>query len=99
MEITPIGDSALIVHVRDQFEDAPDETLSQGLGVASCPERTNIPGIIQLAPAYTTVAVFFDPLAVAQASRGPDRIYNWLADRIRAVVAPGTDGGRRCQTQ
>lgn len=99
MEITPIGDSALIVHVRDQFEDAPDETLSQVLGVASCLERTNIPGIIELAPAYTTVAVFFDPLAVAKAGGGPDRIHNWLADRIRAAVAPGTDCGRRAKTR
>jgi inhibitor of KinA len=99
MQITPIGDSALIVHIRDQFEDAPDETLNQVLSVASCLERTNIPGIIELAPAYTTVAVFFDPLAVAQAGRGPDRIYNWLADRIRAAIAAGTDDGRRAKTK
>ena len=31
MEIVPLGDSALIVRVREQFEDAPDETLNEVL--------------------------------------------------------------------
>ena len=29
MEIIPLGDSALIVRVREQFEDAPEETLGR----------------------------------------------------------------------
>ena len=29
MQITALGDSALIVRVRDQFEDAPEETLNE----------------------------------------------------------------------
>ena len=29
MEIIPLGDSAVIVRVRERFEDAPEETLEQ----------------------------------------------------------------------
>lgn len=98
MEITPIGDSALIVRIRDQFEDAPHETLSRVLRVVCCLEKANIPGIVELAPAYTTVAVFFDPVAVAHAGSGAGGIHNWLADRIRAALAADTHHGRHAKT-
>ena len=31
MDIIPLGDSALIVRVREQFNDAPEETLNEVL--------------------------------------------------------------------
>jgi inhibitor of KinA len=64
MEIAPLGDSALIVRVRNQFEDAPEQTLKEVLRAFRRIEDARIPGVIELAPAYTTVAVFFDPLRV-----------------------------------
>jgi inhibitor of KinA len=95
MDIAPIGDSALIVRVRDQFEDAPEETLSEVLRIFRRLEAAAIPGITELAPAYTTVAVFFDPLAVADAGGEPDRIFDWLADRIRAALSSVTGISKR----
>ena len=67
MEIIPLGDSALIVRVREQFEDAPDETLDEVLRVFQLLQRAAIPGVIELAPAYTSVAVFFNPIAILKA--------------------------------
>ena len=64
MEITPLGDSALIVRVRDRFEDAPEKTLNEVLDVFRRLENASIPGVIELAAAYTTVVVFFDPIRV-----------------------------------
>ena len=64
MEIIPLGDSALIVRVREQFADAPDETLDEVLRVFQLLQRAAIPGVIELAPAYISVAVFFDPVAI-----------------------------------
>jgi allophanate hydrolase subunit 1 len=52
MEITWVGDSALIVRVRDRFEDAPEETLKEVLNVLRRLEDAQVPGIIELAPAY-----------------------------------------------
>ena len=64
MKIIPLGDSALIVRVREQFEDAPEETLDEVLRVFHLLQRAAIPGVIELAPAYTSVAVFFDPVVI-----------------------------------
>jgi inhibitor of KinA len=95
MEIIPLGDSALIVRVREQFEDAPEETLDEVLRVFQLLQRAAIPGVIELAPAYTSVAVFFDPIRVAKSSGTPEEVFDWLATRIRKTVAGVGDPGRR----
>jgi len=87
MEITPLGDSALIVRVRDQFADAPEQTLNEVLGTLRRIEDARIPGVIELAPAYTTIAVFYDPMRVVGAGAKPKGVFDWLAKRIREVVS------------
>jgi inhibitor of KinA len=91
MEITPLGDSALIVRVAENFEDAPDETLSAVLAVQRRLEDAQLPGVIEFAPAYTTVAVFFDSMRVAKAGAEPDRLFDWLAERIREALSDARD--------
>ncbi len=80
MEIIPLGDSALIVRVRDQFEDAPEETLDEVLQTFQQLRSAAIPGVIEVAPAYTTVAFFFDPIAVAKSSGTPGRSVRLVGD-------------------
>ena len=89
MEIVPLGDSALIVRVRDQFEDAPEETLDEVLRTFQRIRNAAIPGVIELAPAYTSVSVFFDPITVTKAIEAPDKLFDWVVKRIRAAVAAG----------
>jgi inhibitor of KinA len=86
MEIIPIGDSALIVCVREQYEDAPEETLDEVLRAVQLLERAGIPGIIELAPAYTSVAVFFDPIAITKSKVAPDGILDWLTKKIQRAL-------------
>jgi inhibitor of KinA len=86
MEIIPLGDSALVVRVREQFEDAPEQTLDEVLRVFQLLQRAAIPGVIELAPAYTSVAVFFDPLAVLKANGAANGVFDWLAPRIRSAI-------------
>jgi len=87
MEIVPLGDSALIVRVRNRFDDKPEETLDKVLLVFRQLQAASIPGVIELVPAYTSVAVFFDPVTVAKATETSDKLFDWLATRIRAAVA------------
>src|SRR5215470_995567 len=94
MEIILLGDSALIVRVRDQFEDAPEETLDQVLHALHRLREAEIPGIIELAPAYTSVAVFFDPITVAKSSGTQGEVFDWLTTQIRQVIN-GARGRRR----
>jgi inhibitor of KinA len=95
MEIIPLGDSALIVRVRDRFDDAPEKTLDAVLCALQKLQSVMIPGVIELAPAYTSVAVFFDPIAVAKAAEPSHEVFDWLAARVRAAVAVAADRGRR----
>jgi inhibitor of KinA len=94
MEILPLGDSALIVRVRERFDDAPEETLDVVLRALQQLRTAAIPGVIELAPAYTSVAVFFDPITVAKATETSHEVFDWLATRIRAAVAGVADPGK-----
>ena len=96
MEIIPLGDSAVIGRVRERFEDAPEETLEQILHTLNRLREAVIPGVVELAPAYTTVAVFFDLIVVAKASGRPDEMFDWLTTQIREVV-DGARGRRRAR--
>jgi inhibitor of KinA len=82
MEITPLGDSALIVRIRDQFQDAPAQTLDEVLAAMHRIERAQIPGIIELAPAYTTVAVYFDPIRLIDSGADPGGVVDWLTKKL-----------------
>ena len=95
MEIIPLGDSALIVRVREQFEDAPEETLDEVLRAFHLLQRAAIPGVIELAPAYTSVGVFFDPVAVVKANSAANEFFDSLATRIRSAVTSGRRNRRK----
>ena len=90
MEILPVGDSALIVRVREQFEDAPEDTLGEVIRLFRLLQRAAIPGVIELAPAYTSVAVFFDPVAVLKSNSQGNGVFEELATRIRSAIAGGS---------
>jgi inhibitor of KinA len=94
MEIIPLGDSTLIVRLRERFEDAPEQTLDTVLRALQQLRNAAIPGVIELAPAYTSVAIFFDPSTVAKETETPDKIFDSLATRIRAAVAGVAGPGR-----
>ena len=95
MDIIPLGDSALIVRVREQFADAPEETLDEVLRVFQLLQRAAIPGVIELAPAYTSVAVFFDPVAVLESKSKANRLSDELATRIRDAIGRASRRHRR----
>jgi len=95
MEIIPLGDSALILRVRERFDDAPEQTLDTVLRALQQLQSAAIPGVIELAPAYTSIAVFFDPIVVAKATETPGDLFDRSVERIRAAVAAGADRGKR----
>ena len=90
MEIVPVGDSALVVRVREQFADAPDETLDEVLRVFESLQRADIPGVIELAPSYTSVAVFFDPVAILKSNGVANGVFDELAKQIRTAIIPAS---------
>jgi inhibitor of KinA len=59
MRIEPLGDSALLVRVVEEFD--PKKSLDAVLRAAATLERAAIPGVVELLSAYTTIGVFLDP--------------------------------------
>jgi inhibitor of KinA len=59
MRIEPLGDSALLVRVAEAF--AATDTLEAVARAARQLELAQIPGVIELVPAYTTIGVFLEP--------------------------------------
>src|SRR5438874_559844 len=89
MNITPLGDSALVLRVRESFDDTPDETMDQVLGYYDFLRRADLPGVYEVAPAYTTVALFYDPARVVAAGADPDGVFEWVAARVQTEIANG----------
>jgi inhibitor of KinA len=91
VEITPLGDSALLVRVCDRFENDPSQALDRVLDVLRRLNSAHIPGVVEFAPAYTTVAVFYDPVHVIAASGQHVAAEEWLAGRIRSALSGEID--------
>jgi inhibitor of KinA len=101
MEITPLGDSALLIRVAENFDDTPTGALNKVLATKRALEAAQIPGVIELAPAYTTVALFCDPVRAIDAGAPIEDVFGWLKQRIqralKSITAPkvfGADRGR-----
>ena len=89
MEISPLGDCGLVLRVREDFARAEIQTLDEVLGYLEFLRRANLPGVTELAPSYTTIAVFYDPLQVVAAGAPPSQIFEWLASTIHTAIANG----------
>ena len=87
MEITPLGDSALLIRLRPDSEAGTNETLAAVLEAKQRLQAAGISGVIELATAYTTVAVFFDPIRAVEGGAAVDSIFDWLTQKIKDVLA------------
>lgn len=87
MEITPLGDCAALIRVAKNFEDAPEIALQRVLATQRSLAGAKIPGVIELAVAYTTVALFYDPVQAIAAGAAPESVFAWLEQRLREVIS------------
>lgn len=85
MRIEPLGDSALIVRVVDDFARDPEASLDAVQAALHSLESAAIPGVTELAPAYSTIGVFFDVAEIARAVGGQGALV-WLSARIESVL-------------
>jgi len=85
MRIEPLGDSALIVRVVDDFARDPEASLDTVLAAFHSLEAAAISGVTELAPAYSTIGVFFHVAEVARAAGGQGPLV-WLSTRIERAL-------------
>lgn len=93
MEIIPLGDCAALIRVAENFETAPDDALQQVMAAQRRLASARIPGVVELAPAYTTVAVFYDPVKAVAAGAPSENLFAWLEKQIREVMSRTESGG------
>lgn len=87
MEITPLGDSALLIRVAENFDESPERALEEVLTAERSLLAAKIPGVVELAPAYTTVAVYYDPVRVIASGAPIENVFGWLEERIREAMS------------
>ncbi|MES1168412.1 MAG: 5-oxoprolinase subunit PxpB, partial [Oleiharenicola lentus] len=80
MQITPLGDSALIVELGDTISESTHLRVQAAWRALTA---ESLPGVSETVPAYTTVTVFYDPWAAVQAGAPAEGIVEWLGARIR----------------
>lgn len=85
IEVTPLGDSALIVRLPVSSADL-DETLDAVLNAEALLQAANLAGVIEIAPAPATLAVFFDAVAVAT-EYDEQPVFEALRAAIRRVLS------------
>ncbi|MEP6603085.1 MAG: 5-oxoprolinase subunit PxpB [Spartobacteria bacterium] len=78
-QIKPLGDSALVVRF-GEFEE--DKSLDEVSGAMRKIEHAGIPGIVDLAPGYATLGIFFDPTKIIDTGVEPQFVNAWLEEKI-----------------
>ena len=80
MQITPLGDNALVLEVGSVIDEPTHRRVQATWGaLAAAP----LPAVSELVPAYTTVTVFYNPWAAVQAGAPEQGITEWLAGKLR----------------
>jgi len=87
MEIIPLGDSALLIRVIENFDDAPGRALNRVLATKHALEAAEIPGVVEIAPAYATVAVFYDPPRAIDAGAPSENVVGWFERRVHDALS------------
>jgi inhibitor of KinA len=86
MHITPLGDAALVVHVCRGFEEDAERCLTAVTDARARLVAARLPGVIEIAPAFTTLGVFFDPLRTDALENGIETALRKPSSRRRGKV-------------
>lgn len=87
MRASPLGDSALRLEVGTSLDAATHERVQAACAAL---EAAALPGVRELVPAYTTVTLHYDPVALAAAGAPADDLAGWLARQVESVAAGAT---------
>jgi len=80
MQITPLGDNALVLELGNVIDEPTHRRVQAAWRALAAPP---LPAVNELVPAYTSVTVFYDPWAAVQAGAPEQGITDWLAEKLR----------------
>lgn len=77
MDLLPLGDSALLVRFGESVSDAAHHRVRAAVEAL---EHAVVPGMVEVVPAFASLAVHYDPVAAASGGAAP-------FERVRDAVA------------
>jgi len=80
MQITPLGDQALMVELGDSINESTHRRVQEAWRALSAEK---LPGVSESVPAYTSVTLFYDPWQVVRAGAPETEIVSWLTEKVR----------------
>lgn len=85
MTIAPLGDSAVLIQSGLSSEEAAPVIR----GWINALDRNLPPGVIDVVPSFTTVAVFYDPTRLVRERAGDayEQLAQWIETRLKGVAA------------
>ncbi len=84
MDLLPLGDSALLVQLGAAIDE---ETRTRVRSLLAALERASLPGVVELVPAFASIAIHYEPMRVHTALPGADETpYERLRDAVAAVL-------------
>ncbi len=81
VSIEPLGESALLIRLGDGLDITTNARVH---AAANALHAAGLPGVIDIVPAYATLAIHFDPLAWVDTNGGPPLRH--VASAIRAIL-------------
>ena len=92
MQLTPLGDGAILVGFRAKTEIA---ALEKATGIARALGDASLPGVTDIVPAYATITVHYDPMQVPAGAGSPsDRMMALIDEAAAAASTRKNKGGR-----
>jgi inhibitor of KinA len=80
MQITPLGDSALMLVMGDAISESTHREVQAAWRALAA---GSLPGVSEVTPAYTSVTIFYEARRVVEAGAPEDEIVEWLSARVR----------------
>ena len=81
VSIEPLGESALLIRIGEGLDVATNARVH---AAANALHAAGLPGVVDIVPAYATLAIHFDPLAWVDANGGPPLSH--VVSAVRAIL-------------
>ena len=78
-KIFPLGDSAITI----DYGNVVDELVNKKIiALFELFAKAPVPGMIEAVPAYSSITIFYDPVAIKKTIPGNQTVFEWIAGQI-----------------
>lgn len=82
--IFPLGDTALVIDYGNLIDEAINKEV---IARFTQLKNANVPGIIEVVPAYSSLAVYYHPQEVLKKRTIEITVYEWMKDQVKQLLA------------